>query len=138
VLLAVFVPVAMLPGITGEMYRQFAVTICVAVVFSSVVALTLSPALAALLMRRKEASDQPGWSRRFDALFESITGRYNTGVQYLLRRLLVIGVIYVLWVVGVAVGFMRPHRDSCPMRTKVPTWWRCSCPMPPRWRAPKL
>ena len=43
VLLAVFVPVAMLPGITGEMYRQFAVTICVAVVFSSLNALTLSP-----------------------------------------------------------------------------------------------
>ena len=44
VLLAVFVPVALLPGITGEMYRQFAVTICVAVVFSSINALTLSPA----------------------------------------------------------------------------------------------
>ncbi|MEE4203629.1 MAG: multidrug efflux RND transporter permease subunit [Halieaceae bacterium] len=118
VLLAVFVPVAMLPGITGEMYRQFAVTICVAVVFSSVVALTLSPALAALLMRRKEASDQPGWSRRFDALFESITGRYNTGVQYLLRRLLVIGVIYLLWVVGVVLGFMKTPSGFVPYEDK--------------------
>lgn len=54
VLLDVFVPVAMLPGITGVMYRQFAVTICVAVVFSSVNALTLSPALCALLLRRRD------------------------------------------------------------------------------------
>ena len=51
VLLAVFVPVALLPGITGEMYRQFAVTICVAVVFSSINALTLSPALCGLLLQ---------------------------------------------------------------------------------------
>ena len=51
VLLAVFIPVALLPGITGVMYRQFAVTICVAVVFSSVNALTLSPALCRLLLK---------------------------------------------------------------------------------------
>ena len=54
VLLAVFIPVAMLPGITGEMYRQFAVTICVAVVFSSINALTLSPALCGLLLKPGE------------------------------------------------------------------------------------
>ena len=51
VLLAVFVPSAFLPGITGEMYRQFALTIAVATVFSTINALTLSPALSALLLR---------------------------------------------------------------------------------------
>ena len=51
VLLAVFVPVAFLPGITGQLYRQFALTIAVATIFSSINALTLSPALAALLLR---------------------------------------------------------------------------------------
>ncbi|KAA1048536.1 efflux RND transporter permease subunit [Pseudocitrobacter sp. 73] len=51
VLLAVFVPVALLPGIVGELYRQFAVTLSAAVVLSSLVALTLTPALCALLLR---------------------------------------------------------------------------------------
>ncbi len=51
VLLAVFIPVGFLPGITGQLYRQFAVTICVAVVLSGVNALTLSPALCAVLLR---------------------------------------------------------------------------------------
>jgi hydrophobe/amphiphile efflux-1 (HAE1) family protein len=53
VLAAVFVPVAFLPGITGELYRQFAVTIAVAVLFSGIVALTLTPALCVLLLRRE-------------------------------------------------------------------------------------
>ncbi|MDY7511493.1 efflux RND transporter permease subunit, partial [Ralstonia wenshanensis] len=51
VLLAVFVPVALLPGIVGELYRQFAVTLSTAVTLSSLVALTLTPALCALLLR---------------------------------------------------------------------------------------
>ncbi len=51
VLLAVFVPVALLPGIVGELYRQFAVTLSTAVALSSPVALTLTPALCALLLR---------------------------------------------------------------------------------------
>jgi The (Largely Gram-negative Bacterial) Hydrophobe/Amphiphile Efflux-1 (HAE1) Family len=55
VLLAVFVPVALLPGIVGELYRQFAVTLSAAVVLSSVVALTLTPALCVLLLRPRPA-----------------------------------------------------------------------------------
>ncbi|CAM8676136.1 efflux RND transporter permease subunit [Kluyvera sp. M-M157-B] len=55
VLLAVFVPVAMLPGIVGELYRQFAVTLSTAVTLSSIVALTLTPALCALLLRPRPA-----------------------------------------------------------------------------------
>ena len=51
VLLAVFVPVSFMPGITGELYRQFSVTICVAVSFSSVSALTLAPAMCAILLK---------------------------------------------------------------------------------------
>ena len=66
VLLAVFVPVSFMPGITGALYKQFSVTICVAVVLSSVNALTLSPALCALLLkpRRRRARGRvcsPGW-----------------------------------------------------------------------------
>ena len=78
VLLAVFVPVALLPGISGVMYRQFAVTICVAVCFSSLVALTLSPALCGVLLKpgvHKEA----GWYRRFLAGFERLAAAQQGG-----------------------------------------------------------
>ena len=90
VLLAVFIPVAMLPGITGEMYRQFAVTICVAVVFSSINALTLSPALCSLLLKPGERKDAR-WYRGFLAVFDRITLGYDKGVQWVLRKLLVVG-----------------------------------------------
>ncbi|NCF17452.1 MAG: multidrug efflux RND transporter permease subunit [Haliea sp.] len=96
VLLAVFIPVAMLPGITGVMYRQFAVTICVAVVFSSVNALTLSPALCSLLLQpgeRKEAR----WYQLFQAGFGRLTAGYDRGVQWVLRKLLMVGVIFLAW-----------------------------------------
>ena len=53
VLLAVFVPVAFMPGITGELYKQFSVTISFAVIISSINALTLSPALCVLLLNEK-------------------------------------------------------------------------------------
>lgn len=85
VLLAVFVPVGSLPGITGELYRQFAIAISSAVVFSSINALTLSPALCAVLLR---AGDEApfGPARWFAAVFERGRKRYRRSVVTLLRR----------------------------------------------------
>ena len=95
VLLAVFLPVAMLPGITGVMYNQFATTICVAVVLSSVCALTLSPAVASLVLRRSEK--QPRWFQLFNRNFDKVTGGYSTLVGGMLkRRALVAGGFAVL------------------------------------------
>ena len=65
VLNAVFVPVAFLGGITGALYKQFAVTIAISVVFSGIVALTLSPALAALLIKAKHG-EKKGFFKWFD------------------------------------------------------------------------
>ena len=58
VLCAVFVPIAFLGGLTGELYRQFAVTISIAVVISGIVALTLTPSLCVLILKREHK--QPG------------------------------------------------------------------------------
>lgn len=69
-LLAVFVPVALLPGIVGELYRQFAVTLSTAVTLSSLVALTLTPALCAMLLRPRPAQPAAifrGFNRGLDA-----------------------------------------------------------------------
>ncbi len=83
VLLAVFIPVALLPGITGVMYNQFAVTICVAVVLSSVCALTLSPALASLVMK---PVPEAVWFRWFNRGFGAVTGAYTGLVGRMLGR----------------------------------------------------
>lgn len=92
VLLAVFVPVALLPGITGVMYNQFAITICVAVVLSSVCALSLSPAVASLVLRRSDK--EAAWYRKFNQLFAGITSKFTGLVGVLLVRRAMVGVIF--------------------------------------------
>ncbi|MAT92068.1 MAG: hydrophobe/amphiphile efflux-1 family RND transporter [Halioglobus sp.] len=117
VLLAVFVPVAMLPGITGQMYRQFALTICVAVVFSSVNALTLSPALCGLLLKPGEQREAR-WYRGFLAAFARVTAGYDRGVQWVLRRLLVVAVIFLAWMGALALGFVTSPTGFVPAEDK--------------------
>jgi HAE1 family hydrophobic/amphiphilic exporter-1 len=97
VLLAVFVPAAFLPGITGQMYRQFALTIAVATVFSSINALTMSPALSALLLRPPKKRKNP-FFRGFDAAFRKAEGGYSNLVKALVRR----GAIMMLLFLGLA------------------------------------
>ena len=117
VLLAVFIPVAMLPGITGVMYRQFAVTICVAVVFSSVNALTLSPALCSLLLQPGRRQDAH-WYRAFRAGFERLTAGYDLGVQWVLRKLLLVGLIFLAWMAALAVGLLKTPTGFVPDEDK--------------------
>jgi HAE1 family hydrophobic/amphiphilic exporter-1/multidrug efflux pump len=88
VLCAVFVPVSFMGGIVGQLYRQFAITISVSVILSVVVALTLTPALCAMLLRpRKEIRGPIGkFLRGFNALFNKTTAGYLGGVRFFLRR----------------------------------------------------
>ncbi|MEX7751460.1 efflux RND transporter permease subunit [Klebsiella pneumoniae] len=85
VLLAVFVPVALLPGIVGELYRQFAVTLSTAVALSSLVALTLTPALCALLLRPRPARPAAVW-RAFNRLLDGTRDGYGRLVGRMNRR----------------------------------------------------
>lgn len=103
VLLAVFVPVAFTPGITGELLRQFAVTISVAVLLSGVVALTLSPALCALLLRPpKQARRGPfAW---FNLVLNATRTGYVGAVGWLIRRFVVTLVVFAVAIP--AVGFL--------------------------------
>ncbi len=117
VLLAVFVPVALLPGITGVMYRQFAVTICVAVLFSSLVALTLSPALCSLLLRGGKQNDA-AWFQRFQGAFNTVTSRYDGGVGWLLRRLRLVAVVFVAWMGATLFGFATTPTGFVPAEDK--------------------
>ena len=88
ILCAVFVPVAFLPGLTGTLYQQFAITIAASVVFSAINALTLSPALCALLLRPPQAGTGPldRFFAAFNRAFDRMTDRYTGGVRVLVRR----------------------------------------------------
>jgi len=105
VLCAVFVPIAFLGGLTGELYRQFAVTIAIAVVISGIVALTLTPALCVVLL--KEVHHEPrgffGWFNRW---FGRVTGRYADGVAWMIRRGLVALLLFA-GMVALATGLWR-------------------------------
>ncbi|MES2180986.1 MAG: efflux RND transporter permease subunit, partial [Pseudomonadota bacterium] len=101
VLCAVFVPVAFLGGIAGQMYRQFAVTVAVAVVISGIVALTLTPALCAILL--KQVHKESAFFKPFNRAFTRVTNFYSSVVNLTLHHriigTLVFGGIIVLVVV---------------------------------------
>jgi HAE1 family hydrophobic/amphiphilic exporter-1 len=94
VLLAVFVPTAFLPGITGQLYRQFGLTISAATVFSSINALTLSPALCALLLKPRSAKRNV-FFRWFNTVFEWGEGIYGRVVAVMVRRAAIGLVLFV-------------------------------------------
>jgi HAE1 family hydrophobic/amphiphilic exporter-1 len=119
VLLAVFVPTAFLPGITGQLYRQFGLTIATATVFSTINALTLSPALCALLLRPSpQAEQRNAFFRGFNRLFEVGEGYYERSVRAVLRRsalsMLAFGGVALVAVLGfgaLPTGFL-PEEDQ--------------------------
>jgi hydrophobe/amphiphile efflux-1 (HAE1) family protein len=102
VLCSVFVPVAFLGGLTGELYRQFAVTITIAVVISGFVALTLTPALCVLLFRHGHHRPPGAFFRWFNAWFARVTVRYADGVAWMLRRAVVGLALFAVMVVATA------------------------------------
>ena len=85
VLCAVFIPVAFMGGITGQLYKQFAITIAISVVISGLVALTLSPALAALLLKPQHG-EKNAFFRWFERSFERMTEGYSRSVAFMIKR----------------------------------------------------
>jgi HAE1 family hydrophobic/amphiphilic exporter-1 len=120
ILAAVFIPTAFIPGITGRLYQQFAVTIAVSVIFSAFNALTLSPALAALLLRpKKEARGPLGFFfKGFNKLFGSATNGYVAACRLLMRRglicilFLILAVVASGWLGGKIPGGFVPTEDQ--------------------------
>ena len=120
ILSAVFVPVAFTGGITGRLYQQFAITIAISVCFSAFNALTLSPALAALLLKPKK--EQKGMLARFFAAFNRMFDRFTNGyvkvagffARKLIITLIILGGIVVVTVMlgkKIPSGFV-PEEDQ--------------------------
>ncbi|MES2920033.1 MAG: multidrug efflux RND transporter permease subunit [Verrucomicrobiota bacterium] len=120
ILCAVFVPVAFMGGVTGRLYQQFAITIAVSVIFSAINALTLSPALSALLLRKPTPGKGPiAWFfKKFNQFFDWIIEKYGKIVGGLTRKatfsmLLLVIVCGGIWVLGKFVpGGFIPDEDK--------------------------
>ena len=120
VMAAVFIPTAFIPGITGRMYQQFAVTIAVSVLISAFNALTLSPALSALLLKEKREMRGPLglFFRGFNRVFERVMGGYLDGSRFLIRKaafaiLLLLGAAAVSGLLGIRLpGGFVPEEDQ--------------------------
>lgn len=106
VLLAVFVPSTMMGGITGEMFRQFAVVILVSVCFSSVNALTLSPALCAILLKPSNPDKKMVFFRWFDKWFERTTNGYVSIVGLFVRKSIIVVVALIIFSGAAFFGFI--------------------------------
>jgi len=104
VLCAVFIPVAFLGGIAGQLYKQFAVTVAVAVVISGIVALTLTPALCALLLKPQHTEHKI--FKPFNRLFERFTRSYTRTVGLTLKHGIIGTVIFAL-VIGLTAVLFR-------------------------------
>jgi hydrophobe/amphiphile efflux-1 (HAE1) family protein len=105
VLTAVFVPIAFLGGLTGELYRQFAITISIAVAVSGIVALTLTPALCVLILRHEHR--QPGrFFAWFNGAFDRLRLNYTGGVIWMIRRGAIASALFV-GMVAIAAGLWR-------------------------------
>ncbi len=106
VLVAVFIPVAVMGGITGRLYQQFAITVAVSVVFSSVNALTLSPALCSLLLRKRKESRGPLglFFKGFNKVFDKSTDGYMK-VTNIVTRKIVRGLVFIV-VIVVGLGYL--------------------------------
>jgi multidrug efflux pump len=117
VLVSVFVPIAFLGGLTGELYRQFAITIAISVSLSGVVALTMTPSLCVLILRHEHKAENFAF-RWFNRAFAAFTRGYVYSVGFMIRRgvfalLLFAGMVYVtmdLW--KTVPGSLVPDEDQ--------------------------
>jgi hydrophobic/amphiphilic exporter-1 (mainly G- bacteria), HAE1 family len=116
ILCAVFVPVAFMSGVTGQLYQQFAITIAVSVVFSTINALTLSPALSAILLRKPKPAWGPlGWFfRGFNRTFDRVISGYGGVLNFFVRKAARSMLILVVIVGGIWLLSFRPRIQSLP------------------------
>ena len=129
VLCAVFIPMAFLSGVTGQFYSQFAVTIAISTVISTVNSLTLSPALAAMLLKPHDAPKDRltrvidklfGWIfRPFNRFFNASSNRYQVGVARSLKHRGAVFVVYALLLLGTGVMFKAVPPGFIPVQDKL-------------------
>ena len=105
VLLAIFVPVGLMAGITGKIYQQFAVTIATSVLFSSLNALTLSPALCAVFFARENNKPPYGFFKKFDEILDFTRNHYIRLVEFFAMRLKLTVLVILSVIAAIVLAF---------------------------------
>jgi HAE1 family hydrophobic/amphiphilic exporter-1 len=118
ILAAVFVPVGFIPGIVGRLYQQFAVTIAISVVLSAFVALSLTPALCTMLLRKSPVTkDAAGLNKlfyRFNNWFERLSDRYTRGVRWSIKASKLMVIMLVCLCIGTVLLFKEKPTGFIP------------------------
>ncbi|MGN5955304.1 efflux RND transporter permease subunit [Sphingobacterium lactis] len=114
ILAAVFVPVGFIPGMVGQLYQQFAITIAVSVMLSAFIALSLTPALCSLLLKpsatTKDAKGLNKFFYKFNVWFDKVTYRYSKGVKKAIKAAPLVLIILICIFIG--TGFMFMNKKS--------------------------
>lgn len=114
ILAAVFVPVGFIPGMVGQLYQQFAITIAVSVMISAFIALTLTPALCALMLVPTEMNENSkGFNKlffKFNVWFEKVTNRYGNGVAWCIKKSPLVIILLICMYVG--AGWMFSNKST--------------------------
>lgn len=128
VLTSVFIPIAFVSGLTGQFYKQFALTIAMATVISTIVSLTLSPAMSAMLLKGHDAPKDRltriidsglGWFfRRFNVAFKKSARGYERGVGSIARHKFIMALVYIALMVAAAFVFKQVPSGFVPAQDK--------------------
>jgi multidrug efflux pump len=118
VLVAVFVPLAFISGLSGQFYRQFAMTIAISTVISAINSLTLSPSLAALMLRPHDGRPKNLFFRGFNRIFGAGTSAYSSGVGRVLSRKALMMGVYAVLLGATALLFNRVPDGFVPTQDK--------------------
>lgn len=128
VLCAVFIPIAFISGLTGQFYRQFAMTIAFSTIISAFNSLTLSPALAAVLLRAHDAPKDKltlimdklfgRFFKGFNHVFRRSSDKYSLGVKGVLHHKVLTMIVYVLLLLGTYIGFQKVPPGFVPVQDK--------------------
>lgn len=113
VLAAVFIPVAFVGGTTGLLYKQFAITIVISVAISGFVALTLTPAMAASILKPHK-HEHKGFFRWFNNTFEKTTNHYTKGVSFVIKRFVIFLTVFVVMILSIALLFQKVPTSFIP------------------------
>jgi hydrophobe/amphiphile efflux-1 (HAE1) family protein len=115
-LLAVFIPILLMGGLIGRLFREFAVTLAIAITVSAVISLTLTPMLCAKLLR-PPSHEAPNWlSRTLEAGFMAMQNAYAKALRFVLRHQLATGIATILTIAVTAVLFMLSPRGLFPQQ----------------------
>lgn len=107
VLVAVFIPMGLSDGSVGAIYRQFTMSMAVSISFSAFLALTLTPALCATILKPVEHHEESGFFSWFNAKFDRLSERYTGAIGWILRRGVRILLVYVLLLVVLGIGYSQ-------------------------------